>query len=183
MVCTEIWECVWGMAKQKRAKNKRRVLYFYLNDNLHRTLQVNRADDTIIAFNFVEGKRVAYNYTDVQKNRKHAYSISEVARLVNRHVDTIKRHLRSGEIKKPQQAYALDDNTKLGRYYFTDEDIKQVREFLRTVHIGRPRNDGSITASNIPSKTELEALLRNETVLYAKDKDGEFVPVWKAPEW
>ena len=183
MVYTEVWKCIWGMAKQKRAGTKRRILYFYLNDCLHRALQVNRADDTIIAFNFVEGKRVAYNYTDVQRNRKHAYSISEVAKLVNRHIDTIKRHLRSGDIKKPQQAYALDDKTKLGRYYFTDEDIKQVREFLKTIHIGRPRNDGQVTASNIPSKTELEAMLRNETVLYAKNKDGEFVPVWKAPEW
>lgn len=171
------------MAKQKRTKVKRRILYFYLNEDLHRSLQVNRSDDTIIAFNFREGKRVAYNYSDVQKNRKHAYSISEVAKIVNRHVDTIKRHLRSGDIKKPQQAYALDDKSKLGRYYFTDEDIKQVREFLKTIHIGRPRNDGQVTASNIPSKAELEALLRNETVLYAKSSDGEFVPVWKAPEW
>lgn len=183
MVYQKVWECIWRMAKQKRAKTQRRILYFYLNNALHRTLQTNRADDTIIAFNFVEGKRVAYNYTDVKRNRKHAYSISEVAKLVNRHIDTIKRHLRSGDIKKPQQAYALDDKTKLGRYYFTDEDIKKVREFLKTIHIGRPRNDGQITASNIPSNAELEALLRNETILYAKTKDGEFVPVWKAPEW
>lgn len=171
------------MAKQRRAKAQRRVLYFYLNDILHKTLQVNRADDTIIAFNFVEGKRVAYNYTDVKRNRKHAYSISEVAKLINRHIDTIKRHLRSGDLKKPQQAYALYDHTKLGRYYFTDEDIKHMREFFKTIHIGRPRKDGNITASNIPSKTELEAMLRNETVLYIKDNEGEFVPVWKAPEW
>lgn len=171
------------MVKQKRTRTKQRILYFYLNDALHRALQINRAEDTIIAFNFVEGKRVAYNYTDVQKNRKHAYSISEVAKLINRHIDTIKRHLRSGELKKPQQAYALDNNNRLGRYYFNDEDIRQVREFFKTIHIGRPRNDGQVTASNIPSKTELDALLRNETVLYAKNKEGEFVPVWKAPQW
>ena len=171
------------MARKHRKKVDRRILYFYLNDALHRALQINRVEDTIIAWNFLESKRVAYNYTDVQKNKRHAYSISEVAKLLNRHVDTIKRHLRSGDIKKPQQAYALDDKSKLGRYYFTDEDIKQVREFLKTIHIGRPRNDGQVTASNIPSKAELEALLRNETVLYAKSSDGEFVPVWKAPEW
>jgi hypothetical protein len=171
------------MAKQKRAKNKRRILYFYLNGDLHRSLQVNRSDDTIIAFNFKEGKRVAYNYSDVQRNRKHAYSISEVAKLINRHVDTLKRHLRSGNIVKPQQAYALDDKNKLSRYYFTDDDIRDIREFFKTIHIGRPRNDGEVTASNIPSKAELEAMLRNETVLYVKGKDGEFVPVWKAPEW
>lgn len=171
------------MVKQKRKTVKRRILYFYLNDALHRALQVNRSEDLIIAFNFVEGKRVAYNYTDVQKNRKHAYSVSEAAKLINRHVDTVKRHLRSGELAKPQQAYALDNNKRLGRYYFSDDDIRKMREFFKTVHIGRPRNDGQVTASNIPSKTELDAMLRNETVLYVKNNEGDFVPVWKAPEW
>jgi MerR HTH family regulatory protein len=171
------------MAKQSRKKNQHRILYFFLNDSLHKALQINRTEDTIIAWNFVEGRRVAYNYTDVQKNKKHAYSISEAAKLINRHVDTIKRHLRSGDIKKPQQAHALDDKSKLGRYYFTDAEIKEMREFFKTIHIGRPRNDGGVTASNIPSKVELEAMLRNETVLYVKDNDGDFVPVWKQPEW
>ena len=171
------------MAKKSRKKVQQRILYFYLNDALHRALQINRTDDTVIAWNFADGKRVAYNYSDVQKNKKHAYSISEAAKIINRHVDTIKRHLRSGEINKPQQAYALDDKTKLGRYYFTDADIRNMREFFRTVHIGRPRKDGNVTASNIPSKAELEALLRNENILYAKSDNGDFVPVWKQPEW
>jgi len=171
------------MVKKDREKVKRRILYFYLNEALHRILQINRSEDLMIAYNFVEGKRVAYNYTDVQKNKKHAYSISEVAKLINRHVDTIKRHLRSGDIKKPQQAYSLEDKTKLGRYYFSDKDIKDIRDFFKTVHIGRPRIDGQITASNIPSKAELDAMLRNETVLYVKGTNGDFVPVWKQPEW
>jgi asparagine N-glycosylation enzyme membrane subunit Stt3 len=171
------------MVKQNRKKPRGRLLYFYLNDALHRSLKVNRSEDTIIAFNFVEGKRVAYNYSDVQKNKKHAYSISEVAKLINRHSDTIKRHIRSGDLTKPQQAYAIEDKTKLSRYYFTDADIRNMREFFKTVHIGRPRKDGEITASNIPSKVELEALLRNETVLYVKGDSGDFVPVWKQPEW
>jgi hypothetical protein len=171
------------MATGNRKKSQQRILYFYLNDALHKALHVSRPDDMIIAWNFIEGKRVAYNYSDVQKNKKHAYSISEAAKLLNRHSDTIKRHLRLGDIKRPQQAHSLEDKNKLGRYYFTDEDIKEMREFFKTVHIGRPRNDGQVTASNIPSKAELEAMLRNETVLYAKNNDGEFVPVWRAPEW
>jgi hypothetical protein len=171
------------MARKSRKRAERRVLYFYLNNVLHRTLQVNRADDTIVAWNFLEEKRVAYNNSDVQKNKQHAYSISEVGKLINRHVDTIKRHLRSGDIKKPQQAYSLDDKEKLGRYLFSENDIRELREFFKTIHIGRPRKDGNITASNIPSKSELEAMLRNETVLYVKNSEGTFVPVWKQPEW
>lgn len=170
------------MVRKNRKSPERRILYFYLNNALHKALQINRADDTIVAWNFLEEKRVAYNYSDVQKNKQHAYSISEVGKLINRHVDTIKRHLRSGDIKKPQQAHSLDDKNTLGRYFFSDDDIRQIREFFKTVHIGRPRKDGNVTASNIPSKAELEALLKNETILYAKNSDGTFVPVWK-PMW
>jgi len=137
----------------------------------------------MIAWNFLEGKRVAYNYSDVQKNKRHAYTISEVANIINRHIDTIKRHLRAGDFPKPTQSYALENRQRLGRYYFSEDDIRNIREYFKTVHIGRPRLDGSVTASNIPSKAELEALMRNETVLYAKSDDGQFVPVWKQPEW
>ena len=171
------------MVRKHRKQPKQKILYFYLNDALHKALQVNRSDDTIIAWNFVDDKRVAYNYSDVQRNKRHAYSISEVGKLMNRHVDTIKRHLRSGEINKPQQAHAIDDKTRLGRYYFSEDDIRQIREFFKTVHIGRPRSDGTVTASNIPSKVELDAMLRNEKVLYAKSDDGTYVPVWRQPEW
>jgi len=171
------------MARKNRKGSQQRVLYFYLNNVLHRTLQVNRPDDTIIAWNFLEGKRVAYNYSDVQKNKQHAYSISEVGKLINRHVDTIKRHLRSGDIEKPQRAFSLDGSNRPGKYLFSENDIRKLREFFKTVHIGRPRKDGNVTASNIPSRIELDAMLRNETILYAKNNDGTFVPVWKQPEW
>lgn len=171
------------MARRKRKKSERRFVYFYLNNELHKVLYSSRADDTLIAWNFTLNKRVAYNLTEVQKNRRHAYSISEVSKIIGRHPDTIKRHLRSGELRKPQRSYSLEDNSRKGRYYFSDDDIREMHDFFRTVHIGRPRNDGRIVASNIPSRTELEALLRNEKVLYAKREDGTFVPVWKQPEW
>lgn len=171
------------MARKSRKQPEQKILYFYLNGALHKALQVNKPDDTIIAWNFIEDKRVAYNYSDVQRNKRHAYSISEVGKLMNRHVDTIKRHLRAGDINKPQQAHAIDDKTRLGRYYFSEDDIRQIREFFKTVHIGRPRIDGGVTASNIPSKIELDAMLKNAKILYAKNDDGTYVPVWRQPEW
>jgi len=35
----------------------------------------------------------------------------------------------------------------------------------------------------MPSRAELEAMMKQENILYVKNSDGEFVPVWKAPEW
>jgi hypothetical protein len=121
--------------------------------------------------------------SDVQKNRTNAYTVTQAAKMINRSVDTIKRHWRDEDIKKPFRTYSLDGQKRPNKYFFSEDDIRAMQEFFKTVHRGRPRKDGLITPSNIPSIAEIEALIRNEKVLYAKNDEGEFVPVWKQPEW
>ena len=41
----------------------------------------------------------------------------------------------------------------------------------------------SINVGYVPTVPELESIIKNETVLYIKNEYGEFVPVWKQPEW
>ena len=173
------------MATQKRKSNSKgkRWNYFYLNGDLHKTLDTKRSEDLLIAWNYQQGKRVAYVLSDAYRRRQRAYSSGQVAKMMDRHVDTLKRHIRAGEIRKPQAAYALDGTKKLIQYMFSEDDVREVHDFFRTVHRGRPRDDGQITTNRTPSRAELEALLRNEKVLYTKSEDGEFVPVWKQPEW
>ncbi|NDB81750.1 MAG: DNA-binding protein [Alphaproteobacteria bacterium] len=171
------------MAKNKNAKKQEKFTYFYLNNTLHKVLRKKRSEDLLIAWDFPNGKRVAYILSDVQKNKQRAYSIPEVAKFLNRHPETIKRHMRKGEIKIPQFSYTFDDNRRLLKYFFSENDVKELHDFFKTVHRGRPRIDGDITPSNIPSPAELEAMMRNEKILYVKNEVGEFVPVWKQPEW
>jgi hypothetical protein len=65
----------------------------------------------------------------------------------------------------------------------SEDDIREMHTFLLTVSRGRPRKDGKPVISGLPTKAELEATLRQETVLYIKTEQGEFSPVWKQPEW
>jgi hypothetical protein len=168
------------MAKRKTTE---KITFFYLNGNIHKALHRNRAEDLLIAWDYGAGKRIAYSLSDVAKNKKPAYTITQASKMIGRSPDTIKRHWRAGEIRKPQQVYSLDENRVPGKFYFSEDDMRELQDFFGTVHRGRPRKDGLITSSNIPSRAELDALMRNEKVLYAKNNDGEFVPVWKAPEW
>ena len=173
------------MATQKRdgTHKGKRWNYFYLNGELHKTIETKRADNMLIAWNYKHNKRVSYILSDAYKYRKRAYSASQVAKMINRHVDTLKRHMRSGEVRKPQAAYALNGDGDRFRYLFSEDDIREIHDFFRTVHRGRPRQDGLVTSSDLPSRPELEALMRNEKILYTKSDDGQFVPVWKQPEW
>ena len=89
----------------------------------------------------------------------------------------------AGNIKFPQQSYSLNGNKTPGKYFWSEDDIRELHNFFKTVHRGRPRVDGKITPGDMPSKAELEAMINQETVLYAKNEDGTFYPVWKQPEW
>jgi hypothetical protein len=171
------------MAIRKRKKPVEKILYFYLDGKLYKALHKNRAEDLLIVWDYEQEKRIAFSLSQVQKNKKTAYSVSQAAKMMNRSVDTIKRHWRAGEIRKPYQTYSLDGQHRPNKYFFSEDNIREMHEFFKTVHRGRPRNDGLITNSDTPSAAELEALMRNEKVLYTKNDQGEYVPVWKQPEW
>jgi hypothetical protein len=177
------WFYRMALQKRKRVSAGKRWSYFYLNGALHKTLETKRSEDLLVAWNFKENKRVAYVLNDAYRRRQRAYTCSQVSKMLNRHVDTLKRHLRAEEIRKPQAVYSLDGTDRLVQYMFSEDDVRETYEFFKTVHRGRPRKDGGTTISDLPSKAELEALLRNEKVLYTKSEEGEFVPVWKQPEW
>ena len=172
-----------AVQKRKRSGENKRWNYFYLNGDLHKTLQTNRSENMLVAWNYTQGKRVAYVLSDTYRHRQRAYSIGQVSKIIGKHVDTIKRHERAGDLRRPQATYSLDGTHKLIRYMYSDADIREMHQYFKTVHIGRPRNDGEINPSNLLSGPELEALLRNEKVLYTKSADGEYIPVWKQPEW
>ena len=171
------------MGRKTRRDAATRLRYFYLNGKLHKVLRRSRAEDLIVAWDYQLGKRVAYSLTDVNKNKQYAYSIKEVCKLLGKHEDTIKLHLYKGELRFPQRIYSLNGNKTPGKYFWSQDDIREVHDFFKTLHRGRPRLDGKITPAEMPSRAELEAMMKQENILYVKNSDGEFVPVWKQPEW
>jgi hypothetical protein len=171
------------MATKRKSQKKRKFRYFFLHGELHKILRLSRPDDMVFAWSYPQSKRVAYVWTDVQKNMQHAYKVPQVAEMLNRHPNIIKHHMREGSIKTIQKTYSIDERKRPGDYFFSEDDIKALHNHLMNTHRGRPRSDGKITPSNLPTKVELEAMLSQEVILYVKTKDGEFSPVWKQPDW
>jgi hypothetical protein len=170
-------------SKKRRSTSKKLERYFYLNGDLHKVLRRSRAEDLIVAWHYQTGKRVAYSLTDVNKNKQHAYPISEVVKIIGKHEDTIKMHLYKGNLQFPEQVYSLNGNKTPGKYYWSEDDIRKMHSFFKTVHRGRPRKDGGTTPGDMPSRAEIEAMMKQENILYIKNNEGDFIPVWKQPEW
>jgi len=171
------------MGRKARRSTAKASRYFYLNGKLHKVLRRARAEDLLVAWDYEAGKRVAYSLVDVNRNKQHAYPISEVVKIIGRHEDTIKMHLYKGNLQHPQRIYSLNGKKTPGKYYWSEDDIKKMHDFFRTLHRGRPRLDGGVTPAEMPSRAEIEAMMKQENILYVKNSDGEFVPVWKQPEW
>lgn len=169
--------------RQRRNRKSSKLRYFYLNGDLHKILSVNRAQDFVVCWNFPEGKRVGYVWSDVKKRHGKAFRTSEVAKMVGRDLTTVKRDILNGNIKRPQKIYSLHTK-RPGAYYWSEEDVMEMHDYLLSIHIGRPRLDGLIVPrSSIPTKAELRAMMRHDIITYVKTDNEEFIPIWKERDW
>lgn len=169
-----------GKPKNGRKKSSK-LRYFFVNGQLHKSLHINRSGDTITSWCYPLGKRVTYTYSHVLKTMGKAYKMSEVTAIVNRSRITIERAIINGDIKEPQFTYGLNEARKKYMYMFSEQEVIDLHSYFLTVHRGRPRKDGKVTISDMPTRAEVRSMLRNEPVMGYLDDDGNFHPTWKAP--
>jgi hypothetical protein len=164
-------------------RRTRPLRYFYLNGNLHKSLHINRGADTITTWCYPLHKRVAYTYSDVKKYKGPAFTTQETAKMLMRTRLTLEHAILRGDIEAPQFTYGLNEHKKKFKYMWSEDNVLEAHAYLSTVHRGRPRKDGLITPQRLPTVRELRAMMRNETVFYVQDDDGEFRPVWGAVDF
>lgn len=163
------------MAKTKRIKQ------FFLNGNLHKVVHVNRAKDLVTAYDFAEHKLKVYPWSEVKRKKQNAFTITQAAELIGRHRDRLIEYMSRGDVEYPQREYNIETGRQ-GRYFFSEDDMMEIRDYMSNIHIGRPRKDGKITNNRVPNREEFRAMIQSGRVLYVKEND-QFVPVWKAEEW
>lgn len=157
----------------------RKVRHFFLNGELHYELRRNRGKDLLVAWNYPQSKKVTYNFTDVLRRKKKAFTTKEAAAFVNRSRTRVQNALDQGFIPEPPFSYSLETRQKK-EHWWREEDILMLLDHFASTHRGRPRKDGEVTAWNLPTPRELRAMINDGDVLYVKRGD-EFIPTWRAP--
>ena len=175
---------------KKQSTQPGKLTYFYLDGQLepggpnvpllHKSLHINRGTDTITTWCYPLGKRVAYTYSETKKRREPAYSTQDVCKMLNRKRLTLELAILHGKIEEPQYTYGLNEHRRKFKYMWAEHNILEAHAYLSTVHVGRPRKDGMVTPMRLPTLRELRAMIRQEEILYVRDDDGEFRPVWRA---
>ena len=159
------------MARAKRQRVRKKFLYFFLNEKIHKVLRASRAKDELIAWCYPDKKRVLYSYALVEKNMQNAYSIKDAGEFLNRHKVTIEEYILQGKIKQPQKVYPISNpESTWFKFMFSESDILDIHQFILDAGYIR----------DLPTRSELQALLKHNMILYTKTNDGSFVPVWKA---
>ena len=160
------------MAGIKRDGKSKSLRYFFLNDKIHKVLKASRSKDEMIAWCYPDKKRVMYSYSQVKKNMETAYTVVEVASMLNKHRVTIQEYILNEKVATPQKIYPIGqpDSERWSQYMFNQKNILDMHQHILD----------SGHSKEIPSKAEVQALLKNNLVLYTKTEEGKFVPVWKA---
>jgi hypothetical protein len=160
------------MVRVSRKSTRKRLLYFFLNGKIHKVLKASRSKDELIAWCYPDKKRVLYSYSQVNKYMENAYTMTQVGSILNKHKVTIQDYILDGKIKAPQKVYPISnpDHQNWSKYMFSESDILDLHQFILD----------SGHSTDMPSKNELYAILKNNLILYTKTEEGKFVPVWKA---
>jgi hypothetical protein len=159
------------MARENRQRLRKKFVYFFLNGKVHKVLRLSRAKDEVVAWSYLDKKRVMYSYSQVDKHMEKAYTITEVSKILGRHKVTIEEYILQGKVKQPQKVYPISNpESTWSKYMLNEDNILDIHEFI--IDAGHIRD--------LPSRSELQALLKHNLIMYTKTEDGKFVPVWKA---
>ena len=159
------------MARENRQRLRKKFVYFFLNGKVHKVLRLSRAKDEVVAWSYLDKKRVMYSYSQVDKHMEKAYTITEVSKILGRHKVTIEEYILQGKVKQPQKVYPISNpESTWSKYMLNESNILDIHEFI--IDAGHIRD--------LPSRSELQALLKHNLIMYTKTEDGKFVPVWKA---
>ena len=159
------------MARENRQRLRKKFVYFFLNGKVHKVLRLSRAKDEVVAWSYLDNKRVMYSYAQVDKHMERAYGIVEVSKIIGRHRVTIEEYILQGKVKQPQKVYPISNpDSTWSKYMLSESDILDIHQFI--IDAGHIRD--------LPSRSELQAILKHNLILYTKTTDGKFVPVWKA---
>jgi predicted transcriptional regulator len=151
---------------------------WFLNGDLVKRHHLNRANGIMSVYNINKGQIESCLLSDFKRNRERAYSIKQTAELVNRHVKYLPQLMKSGSIPEPTGAQHGGTRGWQVRAYYSESQVREIRDILSKNNIGRPRKDGLLNNNSTPTIQELTRRMGDGILTYTRTEDGRFVPIW-----
>lgn len=151
---------------------------WFLNGDLVRSHHLNKSNGIMSVYNITKDQIESCLISDFKRNRERAYTVGETALLVNRHKKYLPSLMKRGIIPYPTGSQKGGATGWQVRSYYSESQVREIRDILATYHIGRPRNDKLITNDITPTKQELTRRMGDGIITYTRTEDGRFIPIW-----
>lgn len=151
---------------------------WFLNGYLVRVYHINRSNGIMSVYNITLDKIESCLIGDFKSKRERAYTIHDTALLVNRHKKYMPSLIKRGLIPPPMGSTKGGQRKWQLRSYYSESQVREIRDVLATLSFGRPRKDGLITNNSTPTKQELNRRMGDGILTYTKTEDGRFIPIW-----
>jgi hypothetical protein len=151
---------------------------WFLNGDLVRIHHYNHSNGIMSVYNITKDQIESCLISDFKSKRERAYTVGQTADLVNRHKKYMPDLMKRGVIPFPMGSQKGGARGFQVRSYYSESQVKEIRDILASYHIGRPRKDKLITNDITPSKQELTRRMGDGILTYRKTEDGRFVPIW-----
>ena len=151
---------------------------YFLNGDLVRKYHMNKSNGIMSVYNITKDRIESCLISDFKKNRERAYTVGETAQLVNRHKKYMPQLVKRGVIPPPMGAQKGGETAWQVRSYYSESQVREIRDILASYHIGQPRKDGLITNNMTPTRQELTRRMGDGILTYTRTEDGRFIPIW-----
>jgi hypothetical protein len=151
---------------------------WFLNGDLVRVHHLNKSNGIMSVYNITKDQLESCLISDFKRNRERAYTVGETAQLVNRHKKYLPNLMKRGIIPHPTGSQKGGATAWQVRSYYSESQVRDIRDILASYHMGRPRKDKLITNDITPSPQELTRRMGDGILTYTRTEDGRFIPVW-----
>lgn len=151
---------------------------WFLNGKLVRVHHLNRSNGIMSVYNIIDDCIESCLVSDFKKHRQRAYTVGETAQLVNRHKKYMPSLMRRGIIPHPTGSQKGGATGWQVRSYYSESQVREIRDILASYSIGAPRKDKLITNNITPTPQELTRRMGDGILTYTRTEDGRFIPVW-----
>jgi hypothetical protein len=117
------------------AKVLRDKYYLLPSDNLVRVMVVDEVNNNVIVHNYHSRQNEVIEYVVAPRILEPVFKVSEVAKMLGRKPDTLRRYEREGKISRARQ-YSIGGKNAMRIY--TQSDIEALASFFGEQVIGRP---------------------------------------------
>jgi len=152
---------------------------FFLDGNLHKKIRTIVSENILVAWNYPREERVHYNYQQTRRRFQYAFNLKEVSDLLDEPLDKLKKLLKNNILSRGSGSSYAIATRRPGPVYWSEDDVLDLRSELFAIAkknvYGEPRGKFKLI-----SEAELLHKIRGGESYYIKNKDGEFVKVWRA---